>query len=134
MYARGPECKSGVVFTIDRVRLRSYGEIYDFYASMRKYLDWFFAGDFDALIKLVNVLGVLDGGNFLSRCDRESKELVQSGMDAFTAPPAWRNYFDGDGWAKLCSAGIYEDQLTSLHQAFQAFLLGPVRKSDRRIP
>jgi hypothetical protein len=133
MYARGPECKSGVVFTIDRARLRSYGEVYDSYASMHKYLDWFFESEFETLSKLVNTLGVLDGGNFLNRCDRESRELVQSGMDAFTAPPAWPKYFEGDGWAKLRGAGILEDQLTSLHQAFRAFwsyALGQVGSVD----
>ncbi len=117
MYARGPKCERGVVFTIDRARLRSYGEVYDSYVSMRKYLDWFFKSEFK-ILGLVKTMGILNGGNFLNRCDRETRDLVQSGMDSFTAPPAWPTYFEADEWAKLRNAGFHEDQLTSLHQAF----------------
>jgi len=116
----GKKRNRGVVFVIDRTRLHSYGEVYDSYASMRKYLDWFFKSEFDTLSLLVTVLGVLDGGTFLDRCDRDP-------------PPTWPNCFEGDQWDRLRRNGILEDQLTSLYQAFLAFwsyALGQVGSVD----
>jgi hypothetical protein len=129
----GKKRERGVVFTIDRRRLGSYGAVYDSYASMRKYLDWFFGSEFETFGKLVQVLGVRDGGVFLDRCDREIRRLVESGMDAFTPPPAWPEYLGRDAWNKLRREGISEEQLTSLHGAFRAFwmhALGQVGSVD----
>ncbi len=112
---------SGVVLTIDRERLRQYAPVHDAFASMRKYLDWFFGSEFETLVKLVSVLGVLEGGMYLSRCDTETRELVESGRDLFADPPIWPGYFAPGKWDELEQAGILEDRLSSLYDAFQSF-------------
>lgn len=113
--------QQGVVFTIDRGRLSRHGKLYDSYASMRKYLHWFFQSEFETLSTLVKVLDVAEGGAFLERLARETRQLVETNRDLVVSPPTWSSNLRPGRWEQLQQSEIGVERLDSLYHAFRGF-------------
>jgi hypothetical protein len=125
-----------LVFTIDGARLRRHGEIYDSFATMVKYCDWIFPGEFESLRGTVKALGVLKAGRFLNKCYEQTKlRVARYGHLPAALSPAidWDNYVNKDDWDDLAHAGITKDTLRGLLNAFEVFwmyALGQIGATD----
>ena len=118
------KCDRALVFTIDGARLRRHGLVYDSFATMVKYCDWMFPGEFDTLRLAVKTLGVLKAGRFLARCYEQSKLRVEQygHLPEVLAPKVdWSTYIDKDDLERLARAEITEVALDGLRNAFETF-------------
>lgn len=122
--------QQGIVFTVDTLRLRDAGEIFDAYGTLTRCCPWMLPVHFETLRHIVTIVGVREAGLFLKMCSDQARVEVEFG-ERFFDPPSWSNHLPtSEAIAKVARAGVPTEFLGELHRALEGYWAYALRERD----